>query len=344
MEKKIIAHPWYDTGRILSYNCVYNFLVGARGLGKTYGFQKYVIKRALNTDEQFIYLRRFKDETKTAKATFFGAVGKEFPDWDFRLVGWEAQAAHMSTRDEKKREWKTIGFFASLTTAQQMKGVSFAKVYTILFDEFIIEKGLTRYLENEATAFNNFYSTVDRNQDRVRVFFLANSVSIMNPYFLEYEIRPDQMGELTTMMDNFILVHFPESTNFKESVSKTRFGRFIAGTDYAKYAVDSSFADANSELVAKKPSRAEAKFNLETKHGRFSVWYDRRTQTYYMQEKLINDGSKLYTLVPESMNENKILLTFTDKLLAYLRTAFRHGNVVFDKPKTRNAMIDVFKR
>lgn len=341
-------HPYYDTSRVLSYNCVYNFLVGARGLGKTYGFLKHFIKRALKTGEQFIYLRRFKDETKMARATIFGAVSKEFPDWEFKVGGdrgWEMLASRIADRDKgKEREWVKLGYVATLSTQQQMKGANFALVHTIIFDEFIIEKGLTRYLDNEAAAFNNFYSTVDRNSDRVKVYFLANSVSIMNPYFLEYEIRPDELPELSTKYDGFLLVHLPESEKFKESVSQTRFGRFIAGTEFGKYAVENKFADAHDGLIAKKPSDAQPKFNVETKHGKFSVWYRRRDQTYYMQEKLIGGAGKLYTLVPENMNEDRILLDFNNKMLGMLRTAFRHGMVVFDKPKTRNAMIDVFKR
>lgn len=337
-------HPYYDPGRILSYNAVYNFLVGARGLGKTYGFKKHVIKKNIQNGDQFIYLRRYRTEMIPAKNTFFADIAHEFPEWDFRVFAGQAQRAHVDTREDKKREWHVMGYFVALSTAQTMKSVAFPKVKTILFDEFIIEKGAFHYLPKEASTFNNFYSTVDRNQDKTRVFFLANSVTIMNPYFLEFNIRPDQMPELSTKDDGFILVHFPDSEAFKRSVSNTRFGRFIAGSDYEEYAVGNQFADAHDKMIGHKPPSAKAQFNLETANGSFSVWYNRSTSEYYVLERLLKDGQKVFTLVPERMDGNKILMTYADKPLAYLRTAFRQGKVIFDKPKSRNAFVELFKR
>lgn len=338
------VHPWYDFSLVLSYNAVFNFIIGARGYGKTYGMQKRLIKKNIKTGEMFVWMRRYKDEVTTTKNTFFAAVGNEFPDWDFRVTGWLAERAPIETRGEKKREWTPVAYFIPLSIAQSMKGVSFDAVTTIVFDEFIIEKGLIHYLPDEAKAFVNFYSTVDRNQDKTTVFFLANSVTIMNPYFIEYEIRPDQMPKISTMRNGFILVHFPDSSDFKKSVSQTRFGRFISGTEYESYALDSQFADAHNALIETKPSDAKPQFNLETAHGSFSVWYSVKRQEYFIQEKLYKSVHKMFTLVPERMDDTRILVTYNYKPLAYLRTAFRQGSVLFDKPKSRNAFTELFKR
>lgn len=337
-------HPWYDVTIIMAYNAVFNFIIGARGFGKTYGFAKWAINRNIKTGEQFIYMRRYKDEVRTAKETFFAAVGQEFPDWDFRVQGWTVERASRETRDQKKREWIVMGYFIPLSIAQSMKSVSFHHVTTIIFDEFIIEKGMTHYLPNEAHAFKNFYSTVDRNQDKTKVYFLANSVSISNPHFLEYEIRPDQLPELSTKFNGFMLIQFPDSADFKASVSNTRFGRFISGTDYEEYAVNNQFADAHQEMIGGKPPTAKPRYNLETKHGIFSVWYDHRSSTYYVQERLIGGDSLTMTLVSAKMTNKKVLVHVGHKLLAYLRAAFTRGNVIFDTPKARNAFIEIFSR
>jgi predicted AAA+ superfamily ATPase len=41
------ALKYYDFKYVLSHNAVYNFVVGARGLGKTYGAKKMVIRNYL---------------------------------------------------------------------------------------------------------------------------------------------------------------------------------------------------------------------------------------------------------------------------------------------------------
>lgn len=336
-------HPYYNYSKLLSYNAAYNFLVGGRGLGKTYGAKKKAIADAIKKGDQFIYLRRYKTELQTARNTFWADITNEFPNYDFRSNGGLAQMSPVEDRETKKRVWETIGYFISLSTSQTQKSVSFPKVKTIIFDEFIIEKGAIHYLPDEATIFNNFYSTVDRYQDKTKVLFLANSVSIMNPYFIEYEIRPDENQEIIRKADGFIVCHFPDAKDFQSSVFETRFGKFIKNTEYAEYAVGNTFDDNSDAMLGFKDSRARYMFTLECKTGSFSVWLNMFTNEYYVQDKLPKT-QEIFTLISGKMDAHKTLMTFSDKPLSYLRTAFKKGNVTFDKPSTRNTFTEIFKR
>lgn len=336
-------HPYYNYSRVLSCNGVYNFVVGGRGLGKTYGAKRKAIRDALRKGDQFIYLRRYRTELGTARGTFFADIEHEFPDYDFRVNGYLAEAAPVDTREDKKRRWQTIGFFVALSTAQTQKSVAFPRVKTIIFDEFIIENGALHYLQDETTIFNNFYSTVDRWTDKTRAFFLANSVSIMNPYFLKYEIRPDEGKDLVIRDNGFIVAHFPDAENFQSSVYETKFGRFIAGTEYAQYAVGNTFSDNHDGLIEDKTAHSKYRFSLETANGTFSVWIDQRNNEYFIQEKL--PGSQLmFTMLPERMADGKVLMRYTDPPLAHLRSAFNMARISFDKPSTRNTFAEIFKR
>lgn len=335
---------YYNYDKLYSYNGTYNFVVGGRGLGKTYGAKQKAIKAAIKKGDQFIYLRRYKEELKAAKATFFADIEHEFPDWDFKVAGGNAVASHISSRGEKQRKWAVIGYFIALSTSQIQKSVSFPRVKTIIFDEFIIEKGALHYLPNEDIVFNNFYSTVDRYKDKTKVFFLANSVSIMNPYFLAYEIVPDENNEFVVKFDGFMVAHFPNAEEFQSGVYETAFGKFIQGTEYAQYAVANTFTDNNDSLLELKNGKARYMFSLECKNGMFSVWHDMRKDEYFVQEKLPKDNPIVFTLLAERMSVEKTLMTFTDRPLAYLRTAFKQGRVVFDKPTTRNTFTEIFKR
>lgn len=340
------THPYYNYGAALSHNCTYNFIVGGRGLGKTYGAKRLAIRNFLKSPvasrDMFIYLRRYKEEL-VARDTFFADIQHEFPDWDFRANGNTFEAAPASTRDDRKRPWEVMGYAIALSTAQKQKSVAFPRVKLIIFDEFIIEKGMIHYLPDEANVFNNFYSTVDRWQDKTRVLFLANSVSIANPYFLEYKIQPTGEDEMIKMGDGFILCHFPNSADFAASVLNTRFGRFIANTDYEKYAVGNQFADNHLELVKPKNPRAKLRYNLQTRMGEFSIWHDQLANEYYALANVI-PGQTSYTLVPEQVAEDKPLLFFNDMMIQQLRTAYRFARIQFDSPTTRNIFLDVFHK
>lgn len=346
------THPYYKFDALASHNAMWNFVCGARGLGKTFGRKEIAIGKAIKADDyQFIYLRRYNTELSVAKATFFDDLKakNKFPDWDFRVQGPLAQAAHVKTRDDKKREWKTIGYFVALSTAQTQKSVSFPHVKEIIFDEFIVERGATPYISNEADVFRNFYSTVDRWQDKTKVYFLANSVSIMNPYFLVYGIVPDEGEEwvrkafIPEFGRYYVVAHFPEAKDFQSSVHQTMFGKFIQDTDYDDYAVGNGFSDNHGNLLTVKNPKARYQFTLETKRGSFSIWRDSRANEYFITSKLPKQNI-LYTLVPENMSADKVLMDKSDKLMSYLRTAFRQGRVTFNLPATRNTFAEIFTR
>lgn len=338
---KTMSYYTYD--KVMSYNAIFNMIVGARGLGKTYGAKKRVITDWIKRRREFIYLRRFSTETKASKNSFFADIAHEFPDWDFRVEGYLAQASSVESRGAKKREWHTMGYFRELTGGQKLKSVSYPNVYTIIFDEFIIERGsATHYLPDETTALSNFYSTVDRWNDRVRVFLLANSVSIDNPYFLEWDITPDD-GELQTKRNGFVLVHFPASKDFQGQALQTRFGQFIGGTDYGDYAAGNTFADNHKNLIAPKDPAAIYYYTIETRKGAFSCWWNAKTNIWYMQEK--RPGQEiLYTMDELHHDVDKLLVKYSDKQLAYMRSAYRRGDARFDSPRTRNQFAEIFKR
>lgn len=343
-----VEHPWYSFDRIMSFNAVYNFIPGGRGIGKTYGAKKMAINNALKRGQQFIYLRRYKEETATSKETFFADIQHEYPEWEFRVNGKNAEYAPRSTAGDKKREWIIMGYFVSLSVAKNVKSVAFPLVTLIIFDEFIIEKGSTQYLPNESVAFNNFYLTVDRYKDKTRVLFLANAVSITNPYFLEYKIEPKgqefvKLAVNPTTKQPFIAVQFVESDDFAASIYNTRFGAFIKDSEYADYAVSNEFADNNDHLIELKTSRASYIYTLETKEGVFSVWVDNLTGRYYALGRRPKQ-EVIYVTDPNKMTEDKMLLVRSDRQLQILRTVFARDMLRFDTPVTRNAMIQIFKR
>lgn len=336
---------YYNFDKLNSYNGIFNFCVGMRGVGKTFGAKERAIKRFIKKGEQFVYVRRYKEELQISRDTFFDDIiaADKFPDYDFRINGKMGQICHKNSADQKKREWKTLCYFFPLSQAAAIKSASFPNVYTIIYDEFIIEKGNTPYIANEAVKFLGLYSTIARKREGVKVFFLANAVSITNPYFLYYKIRPDRVGEFSTFKDGFIVCHFVESEDFKKDVYATRFGKFIQDTEYGDYAVQNEFSDNHDELLGAKSPAAVYYMTLETSQGTFSVWVDYEDEKQYIQERRPKK-ELMMTLLPEKMSVNKTLLTNNNKILANLRTSFRHGNVIFDTPQSREAFIEIFRR
>lgn len=351
-----MSAAFYNYDRVCSYDARYHFIVGGRSIGKTYGKAMRVIKRFIKFGEQFVWVRRHKEELALAKQTFFDALRHEFPNHYFRVEGWEAQCVEVPadfnnmTPDKQKAALKgaayqTMGFFIALSSAQKVKSANFPMVRTIVFDEFILEKGLTQYLPNEAKMFNNLYFTIDRKRDTTKVFFLANSVMIDNPYFIYYEIDPDEAVKgIIRKSDNFLVVHFPEMADFQDEMYQSRFGRFIKETDpeYADYAIGNQFRDNHKLMIGDKDRAADYLYTIETRKGTFSVWSKMFSREVYIQVKQPKGGLRTFTLIEQNMGPGKVFLDKSSEVLSGLRTYWRNGNMIFDSPQTRNAMLDIF--
>lgn len=345
-ELKRNVFTYYDIGPLLSKNATINIAVGGRGNGKTFSAKKWCINDYINNGFQFVWLRRYKTELKTTKTFFDDIVAANlFPEYEFRVVGPEAQI-RKNTADDKEK-WKIIGWFRALSNAVTQKSTSYHNVTKIIYDEFILEPGPLRYLTDEVDTFLGFYSTVDRWQDKTRVLMLANNVSIMNPYFIEWGIEPK--GQQWVKSGNgFIQTQFIESREFEAQVYQTKFGQFIQGTTFGDYAIEAEFRDNSLELIRTKPSRAMYYATIETRTGIFSVWIDLQDKemggpVFYVQDKrpLVED---LYTLLPENMTENKKLLDYSDRIISMMRTAFKTARVFFINSQARNSFAGIFRK
>ena len=73
---------YYNYDKILSYNALLNFIIGERGVGKSYGAKLYVAKNFIKKGEEFVYIRRYKTEVQSAMmkqnvGIFFDQIKKD---------------------------------------------------------------------------------------------------------------------------------------------------------------------------------------------------------------------------------------------------------------------------
>lgn len=319
--------PYYSFDRLLSYGGTINMAVGARGLGKTYGAKRLIIRNAVRKDEEFVYVRRFKTELKHV-STFFNDIAAEFPDYEFRVAG---RVASYRRRGDEDAAWTTMGYFIALSSAATLKSVSYPKVTTMVFDEFIIETGSRRYLPGEVDTFLDLYSTIDRNQDRVRVLMLSNAVRSVNPYFVEWRLSPGKAFQRRG--SGYVVCEIIENEAFANRVSETKFGRFIrtSSPEYAKYAIDNVFSDDTPALLGRKPPHARCAGIVRTRAGVSSVWIAGRD--YWVQKRLPKDAQwYAYGVRPD---DGELLLERSSPFSQVLRAAFKAGRMRFDCVESR---------
>lgn len=78
------------------------------------------------------------------------------------------------------------------------------------------------YLKNEVFNFLNLLETISRLRE-VRVFLLANSVTISNPYFLYFDLSIPSHSDIALFKNNTILVQYMKNKSYQETKKNTRF-------------------------------------------------------------------------------------------------------------------------
>ena len=239
---------FYNYDKLLSFNALLYFVIGERGVGKTFNAKRAVLNRFLKTGEQFIYLRRYKTELDTALATFWNDLQDNGYFEDYTL---KVKKNKMLT--EFTCNGKVCGYGVPLSTANILKSTAFPKVKTIIFDEFLLDNsGTYRYLKNEVTMVLDTIETTFRLRDG-RVLFLGNALSITNPYFAYFNLELPYNSEFKTFKDGAIVVNYIKNVKYRETKKQSKFGKLIENTEYGRYAIDNQMLRDNQHFIEKKP-------------------------------------------------------------------------------------------
>ena len=333
---------WYAVGILLSFNKLLNFIVGNRGGGKTIEMMRLATSCFIKHNRTTIWLRRWDVELD---ATFFDkffsdpAFYNQFPDYEFKAK----KSKYGGTgyiRKKGTEHWIPYIQFMCLSTALKHKSIPFTSVRYIIFDEFIIDqKSNMRYIKNEVIVFFEFLQSVMRLRDDVRCLFVGNSISMINPYFLYYNIkRPTQ--EFTVGKD--YCVQYYVNPEYTEKLKNSRFGRLVAGTAYADYAIDNKFFRDNECFVEKRSKNARYWYTLKYEDTYLSVWTDSKTCLYYIDDAY--DKNKVcFTMTTDDHNINTIMVKNAKTYfpLQALVQAYEFGRVRLKSLKLQAIFLDI---
>lgn len=324
---------WYDYNNIRSRNAMLNFILTNRGGGKTFGFKDLAIKNFLNKGKQFIYVRRYKTEFKKI-LTFFEDIKDKYPEHTFKC-----------TKNYAYIDDKIAGYFVPLSTANNEKSTAYPNVTLMAYDEFIIDKKNQRYLPEEPILMNGLIETVVRKRDDLTVFFLANNVTITNPYFEFWNIYPDfEKGIKLYNRGEVIAVELNADESFIEEKIKTRWGKLIMNTKYGEHAIfNKSLSDDDSFIYNKRPSNSKFIFSIIFNGNEVGIWNS--GDIFYCEKKIINTSPLRFALQKDDLTPNiKMIERINSSPLIYtFKSAFKSGKVFYKDKYVKSNLYDIFK-
>ena len=338
---------WYNYDKLMSYGSAsFLFAITGRGQGKTYGAIKLCVNDFLKNGNEFIYLRRYKTEISSASKHLFDAINlnNEFKDYNLLCDGNKFFIQHKPTEDNEKPEKKLIGYAVALSTANILKSTNFAKVRTIVFDEFLLGPGVFHYLPGEVEAFLDFYETVARTRD-VRVLFLGNSISQSNPYFTYLRLTLPYNSEFKTFKDGLIVVNYTSNKDFVSDKKKTKFGRLVDGTHWANYAIENDWLMDDDAFIEKKVGYCRNISVVKLNGKKYGVWRSTENQRYYISADFDPCNICIMSLDKSDHDEETILMNArTNPFFKFVIENFRVGNVRFENINIKNEFMNIINK
>ncbi len=338
--EKIDKSIFYDFNKMLSYNALLNFVIGERGVGKSYGAKKYVANRFIKKHKQFVYIRRYKTELKQAM------MKKNTPIFFDQIKDDEVMKNHKFTNslDTISIDGKICGFAIPLSIANILKSSTYENVDTIIFDEFIIDKGNYHYLQNEVIALLDVIETVGRLRD-IKVIFLGNAISITNPYFSFFNLTLPYNSEFKLFKDGLILVNYIKNMAYREVKKNTRFGKLIEDTEYGKYAIDNQMLRDSKSFIRKKSKSCKFYFILLLNGKHFGIWCDYQEGMMYISNDYDPNCPVIFSISPDDHNEQTLLIrTRSSPFIKSVIEHYRLARLCFENQQIKNTVMEYLSR
>lgn len=190
---------YYDIRKLMNDypDGIYYVVIGERSNGKTYSSLDQALEKNAQTGEEFAYIRRFGEDIRPKNlGNLFNAhmenhrieeiYGGQYNQVEYKSNKFTLTRIMEDGKNDPDVEPRIIGRSFDLNSMEHYKSISFPRITTIIFDEFLSRMG---YLTNEFMLFQNALSTIIRDRNNVKIIMLGNTVNKYCPYFSEMGLK-----------------------------------------------------------------------------------------------------------------------------------------------------------
>lgn len=309
----------------------FNFIVGARGTGKTYGSLKYVYEHKI----PFLYMRRTQTQADIISKPDFSPYRAYNRDTGKNITikpvtKYNAAFYDLTGRDPESKDPfpDPIGWTAALSTISNVRGADISDAKIMIYDEFIPERH-EKPIKKEGDAFFNSYETINRNRELsgdppLQVLALANSNDLGNPIFLSLGIvrRAEKLRasgqEIYINHREGIGLFILSKTPISEMKQETALYKLTRGSEFYDMAIENSFNEEKSKIA----SRPLTEYKPIVSVGEITIYKHKSNGGYYVSEHK--------TGAPAEFSAGDINLTRFRRIYNYIWIAYIENRVIFE--------------
>lgn len=181
---------YLDAGRLMPHVPPFVWIWGGRGIGKTFGFLKYV---RLDCPRKFLIMRRTQKQIDLLRKPMFNPFKPIDEMFDCITVcrkDGDSGVFYNGVDDGEKiiPNGPPIGYAVALSAIHNVRGIDLSDVDIVIYDEYCPEIH-ERPIRGEYLAYLNAMETIGRNRELqgkapLQFVGLSNSNTLGNPYFI----------------------------------------------------------------------------------------------------------------------------------------------------------------
>ena len=345
-----MANYYYDRLRaqILPRNADVNLIIGARGLGKTYGVRRYMLEDYIKNGICFVEVTRYREENNDVAANYFDRITEDniFPEWEFRVHNKVAEA-----RRTGDKEWKTCGYFIPLSLQQQKKKSTYVRVRNICMDEIIIDTDdrYHRYLKNEYEQLAKLVDTVTRERAddtelrKPRIFLLGNACDAFNPYFQHYDVPLEPEFGLQWLDGKTCLFDYVRDDAYAVQKTKnTVAGRMLKHN--SDMTAGNRFEHHDTDFLTKPHAHAKLSYVIRWLHVEYGVSIDLRCGYVFITTTYDKVTRVPYFAVTRDDNRlNYLTASVAKDIIKNLTAYYALGYLRYDTIETQHAISEMLR-
>ena len=362
----MVNNVYWKPDRVVSYNAYMNFLVGQRGVGKTYALTKKMINDFIKHGKMFAYVRRREVELDKINKFFDDMIfNNEFPNVEFE-VRLDTYGAEFYINE------KLAGHAIPLSHQRYYKSYAYPELYNIMFDEFIISTGgSAQYLKKEVTEFAELQQSLLRKRWG-NIYFIGNALSISNPYFAFHKIdmswkesikvigrftkeyveqftREDfESDEEMNMFMSFVgrplmLVERVYSKGHEKEMLKSPFGALYAGTAYGDYAMSNKFLLDDTQFVKKKSNKSSCQYAIRFDGSTYGLWYDYNDKDIYVVDNVFDPNVQTAVIISNDHDPTTLYVGRSHHRIKEMKDAYHNSRLWFNNEQCYGKFKEVLR-
>ena len=333
MSRVYLDSGYLDVHGMLAKGLPFNFAVGGRATGKTYGS----LLETLNEKRTFLFLRRTQAQADIVTRPEFSPFKRVCEDHHLNIscspiTKYNSAFYYYKETEEGKQvpDGGPIGYSAALSTFSNIRGFDASDVDLMIFDEFIPERH-ERPIKNEFEALMNCYETVNRNRELqgrkpVQLLCLANANDVANPIFVGFNLVKTANAMLAkgreVYQDNArgICLYMLQKSPISDEKRNTVLYKATEGTRFSEMALDNKFAFNDFSNIRSRPLR---EFVPICAIGKICCYRHKSDGTYYVS--LHKSGS------PPEFTDSEADVQRFKRTYGWLWDAHMKNKIVFEE-------------